>query len=61
MNRLTDAQRRDRAMTGAQLQEAITKTATILGWQWLHIRPGLRSNGRWYVPVEGDVLKFTKA
>lgn len=55
--RLTDEERRWRTVTGGELQRQITDLAELLGWSWLHIRPGLRANGRWYVPVEGPLGK----
>jgi hypothetical protein len=52
-HRLTDVERAERKVSGGDLQRQITDLATMFGWAWLHIRPGLRANGRWYVPVEG--------
>lgn len=57
MTRLTPDEVADRTMTGATLQALVAEVATIYGWSWLHIRPGLRANGRWYVPVEGPLGK----
>jgi hypothetical protein len=53
--RLTDAQRADREVTGGELQGLVTELAEMYGWSWFHVRPGLRANGRWYVPVEGPL------
>lgn len=53
--RLTAEDRVDRGMTGAVLQSLVVEIAEMYGWSWLHIRPGLRANNRWYVPVEGPL------
>lgn len=55
--RLTDVERAERALTEAEFQHQVTDLAEALGWSWIHFRPGLRANGRWYVPVEGPLGK----
>jgi hypothetical protein len=54
--RLTDAQRRDRAVTEAQLQKAVTDLAGIYGFSWVHFRPAETKHG-WRTPVEGPLGK----
>ena len=41
-----------------ELQAAIIEVAQDwLGWEVLHIRPALKQNGRWVVPVQGKLGK----
>jgi hypothetical protein len=53
--RLTDLERAERAVTGAQLQRLITDLAVIWGWQWCHFRALQNRRGIWQVPVEGPL------
>lgn len=54
-HRLTDQERVDRAVTGAELQHMITDLATILGYSWCHWRALQNKRGFWQVPVEGPL------
>lgn len=60
--RLTDQERRDRAMLEAELQELIidpvTGLAPLLGWETLHVRPGMRANGRWWTATTGSLARW---
>lgn len=55
MTRLTDQERRDRAVTEADFQRQVTDLATALGWAWAHWRPLQNRRGMWQVPVEGPL------
>lgn len=33
----------------------VADLATLLGWSYLHLRPGVNRRGRWQVPVEGPL------
>lgn len=39
----------------AQFQAAVTSLATLRGWRWMHIRPGLNERGRYRTPVSGSL------
>ena len=55
MTRLTDQERRDRAVKEADFQRQVTDLATALGWAWAHWRPLQNRRGMWQVPVEGPL------
>lgn len=62
-SRLTDQQRAERAMKEAQLQDLIIAPhglglAPLLGWETLHVRPGMRAGGRWWTPTVGSLAKL---
>jgi hypothetical protein len=52
--RLTDEERRWRAMSEDELQAAVTDLAVILGWHWLHIG-ALRTKYGWRTPTRGTL------
>lgn len=54
--RLTEQQRADRRLTGADLQRQITDLAAMYGWTWVHFRAARTERG-WRVPVEGPLGK----
>jgi hypothetical protein len=54
--RLTEAQRADRAITEREFQGLVCELAGILGWAWLHIRPGQTEHG-WRTPIAGPLGK----
>lgn len=64
MTRLTDVERAERRMIQAEMQALIVgdnKTpgiAMLLGWDWLHVRPGLKANGRWWTATTGTLAKW---
>lgn len=39
--------------TEAQFQSAVQQLATLRGWSWMHIRPGLNERGHWRTPISG--------
>lgn len=53
--RLTDDERRWRALSEADFQRQVTDLATALGWTWCHWRPLRNGRGIWQVPVEGPL------
>lgn len=55
MTRLTDQERRERAVTEADFQRQVTDLAAALGWAWAHWRPLQNRRGMWQVPVEGPL------
>lgn len=54
--RLTDIERADRKVTGAELQGMVGELGALFGWAWIHIRPAQTSHG-WRTPVEGPLGK----
>jgi len=55
--RLTDQDRRDRAIPEAALQASIVETGAYLGWHAVHWRPMQNRRGVWQVPFEGRLGK----
>ena len=55
MTRLTDVERRERALSERDFQRQVTDLATALGWTWCHWRPLRNGRGFWQVPVEGPL------
>jgi phage shock protein PspC (stress-responsive transcriptional regulator) len=60
--RLTDDDRRYRAMTEAQFQGQVTGLAQLLGWHWVHVGYGPRLNrsggvARYTTPTTGTMAK----
>jgi hypothetical protein len=53
--RLTDVERRERALSEADFQRQVTDLATALGWTWCHWRALRNGRGFWQVPVEGPL------
>jgi hypothetical protein len=53
-DRLSDVERRERALTEADFQRLVTDLATTLGWSWAHWRPAQTKRG-WRTPVEGPL------
>jgi len=43
-------------MTEAQFQRQVTELAELLGWAWLHVRPG-RTADSWRTPISGSLGK----
>ncbi len=52
--RLTAEQRRDRAVSEADLLVQVTDLAAALGWSWVHFRPAQTTHG-WRTPVQGPL------
>lgn len=55
--RLTDQERRDRALSERDFQRQVTDLATALGWSYAHWRALQNRRGMWQVPVEGPLGK----
>lgn len=55
--RLTPEQKRDRAMTEAELLEGVLKLARMYGWRVAHFRPCQTGRG-WRTPVQADGAGF---
>lgn len=55
--RLTPDQKRDRAMTEAELLEGVLKLARMYGWRAAHFRPCQTGRG-WRTPVQADGAGF---
>jgi hypothetical protein len=55
-HRLTPEQRRDRSVTGAELQRLVMELGGMLGWASVHFRAAKTERG-WRVPVEGPLGK----
>jgi hypothetical protein len=55
--RLTDAQRRDRAILERTFREQVDELAEILGYQWMHVDPLRTSGGLWRTPTHGPLGK----
>lgn len=53
--RLTDVERRERALGEKDFQKLVTDLATTLGWSWAHFRALQNRRGMWQVPVEGPL------
>jgi hypothetical protein len=56
--RLTDVERAERAMTELDLQRLLVGKAGLapmLGWEHVHVRAGLRSNGQYRVATSGSM------
>jgi hypothetical protein len=53
--RLTDVERRERTVSGAELQRQVTDLAELTGWAWCHFRALRNRRGIWQVPVEGPL------
>ena len=47
-----------RAMSEAQLQQAVIEAAKFNGWHIAHFRAGMTRRGRWVTPVSGDGAGF---
>ena len=43
------------SLTEAQWQRQLVDLAALLGYQWVHFRPGLTRAGRWAVAVQGTL------
>lgn len=41
------------AQTEAQFQSAVQQLASLRGFSWMHIRPGLNERGHWRTPISG--------
>lgn len=55
MSRLTDLERRERALSERDFQVQVTDLAEALGWTWAHFRAMQNRRGMWQVPVEGPL------
>jgi len=55
--RLTDEDRRLRALSERDFQRQVCDLAEVLGWTWCHWRPLRNGRGIWQVPVEGPLGK----
>ena len=55
--RLTDEERRWRAMSEDDLQTAITDLAVVFGWHWLHVGK-LRTKYGWRTPTRGTLAAW---
>jgi hypothetical protein len=52
--RLSPIERLERETTEAAFQAQVTSLAELLGWAWVHFRPGRTQHG-WRTPVEGPL------
>lgn len=55
--RLTEADRRDRALTEADFLRQVIDLAHLCGWRVAHFRPAFTGRG-WRTPVQGDGVGF---
>jgi hypothetical protein len=55
--RLTDAQRRDRALSEREFRGQVDDLARILGWESMHVDPLRTSGGVWRTPTHGSLGK----
>lgn len=55
--RLTDEQRRDRALSEAEFRGQIDDLASLLGWESMHVDPLRTSGGIWRTPTHGSLGK----
>lgn len=39
----------------AVFQASVEQLATTLGWEWMHIRPGMNERGRYRTPISGTL------
>ena len=53
---LSPVERADRALTEREFQGLVCELAEMLGWSWLHIRPGQTERG-WRTPISGPLGK----
>lgn len=56
--RLTDQERAERKITELDFQRLLVGKgglAPMLGWEHVHIRPGLRANGQWRTSTSGSM------
>lgn len=56
--RLTDVERAERAMKEIDLQRLLVGKdglAPLLGWEHVHIRPGMRAGGQWRTSTSGSM------
>lgn len=53
---------RERAMTSTELQDLLIDPldglAPVLGWDTLHVRPGMRKGGRWWTATTGSLADW---
>lgn len=42
-------------LSEAQFQAQVQDLASLNGWRWMHIRPGLNERGRYRTPVSGSL------
>ena len=56
--RLTDEERRLRAITEAAWQEQVIQIAQLRGWMVAHFRPAQNSRGEWRTAVAADGAGF---
>ena len=42
-------------MAERDLQRLVTDALDVLGWSWVHIRPGLNRRGHWSTPIAGSL------
>jgi hypothetical protein len=56
--RLTDVERAEREIREEPFMVQVTGLAEVLGWSWMHVRPGVRANGRWWTPTTGPLAKW---
>ena len=55
--RLTEQQRKDRAILERAFREQVDELAEILGYQWMHVDPLRASGGLWKTPTHGPLGK----
>lgn len=55
--RLTDQQRRDRALSEAEWRGQVDDLATQLGWESMHVDPLRGAGGIWRTPTHGSIGK----
>lgn len=55
--RLTDEQRRDRALSEKEWRAQVDEIAELLGWWSMHVDPLRTSGGIWRTPTHGSLGK----
>lgn len=55
--RLTDQQRRDRALSEDEFRAQVNDVAEMLGWKWMWVHPLRAAGGIWKTPTFGPLGK----
>lgn len=42
-------------LSESQFQSQVQELATLYGWEYMHIRPGLNQRGAWRTPISGTL------
>lgn len=53
--RLSDVERAERTLTEEQFLRQVVDLAVTYGWEWMHVRPGLKRNGKWWTATIGSM------